>query len=203
MFENLALQVGGQKREPMLDEMGDLYDNLIEKFGKDEANKMIANYELVSDRAEFLKKQGEYQSWKSNAQTVFHNRQLADEENVKNIEAFKATHKIDDNKMNDMIKEMQNYIGYAVSKGQVPLPKDAVEIFYRGKNFNTLLKAETDKLNAEWETKLKTEKEKLIESMRPGRTFVKQPVTVTKQKQTTEEKSNIDQLEEELITESY
>lgn len=203
MLENIALQVGGQKREPVLDEMGDLYDNLVEKYGKDEANKMIANYEPVSDRAEFLKKQGEYQAWRSNAQTVLHNRQLADEENMKNIDSFKTSFKIDNNKMDDMIKEMQNYIGYAVGKGQVPLPKDAFEIFYRGKNYNTLLKAETDKLNAEWETKLKTEKEKLIESMKPGRTFVKQPVTVTKQKQTAEEKSVIDQLEEEMITESY
>lgn len=196
-LENLAAQVGTQRKEPVLDVYGDAYENLVSKYGKEKADKYLETHELISDTADFAMAQQEYTGWTENARKVIENRQKAEAENLRNIEAFKAKYNINDKEMDEMIQKANDFIGYSVSKGQKPLPPNAFEVFHRGMNFDSLLKAETDKLNAEWEKKFKEEREKLIDGLKrpikttPVRKTVKQPIE--------QEEDEITQMENRLV----
>lgn len=198
-LENLAAQVGTQRKEPVLDVYGDAYENLVTKYGKEKADKYLETHELISDTADFAMAQQEYNSWTESARTVLENRRKADEENSRNIEAFKSKYQISDEEMTEIIKKANDFIGYSVSKGQKPLPSNAFEVFHRGMNFDSLLKAETDKLNAEWEKKFKEEREKLIDELKGKRPIKTTPVRKTVKQPIEQEEDEITQMENRLV----
>lgn len=197
-LENLAYQIGGVQKEPVLDPYGDAYEKMVDKYGKEQADKYLETHEFISDTADHAYRQQQYLQWQRDAQTLMQNRESAVKQNEKNIEAFKTKYKIEDKDVTDIVKQMNSYIGYAVSKGQVPLPENAFEVFYRGMNFDTLLKSETEKLNADWEAKLKEEKEKLIEEF-SGKKPKPKPAPLRPNNKPKTDKTWLDELEDKMV----
>lgn len=199
-LENLALQVGGKLRKPVFDVYGDTYDKMVNTYGKEVADNFLKENELVNDQADFAIKDQKYSEWMRNAQAVLNNRTYADSENNKNIEAFKTKYSLSQDEVDSLLEQGKEFLNYAVSKGQVPLPANTYEVMYRGMNFEKLLKAETDKLNADWEAKLKKEKETLVDEIQNRN--VKPKVTPTKitKPVSKEEKTLIDEVEEDILT---
>lgn len=198
-LENLAWQIGGVMKEPVLDVYGDAYDNMVAKYGKEQADKYLETHELVGDTADYAMKQQRYNGWTREAQTLLQNREQATKTNEKNIESFKTKYKLDDYQVTEVIKQASDYLGYAVSKGQKPFPENAFEVFYRGMNFDTLLKSETEKLNADWEKKFKDEREKLITEF-SGKKPKPKPAPVKKSSDTqTTDKTWIDEMEDRIV----
>jgi hypothetical protein len=199
-LENVALQLGGMKREPVADPYGDAYENLVAKYGEANAKKYLETHEFVSDTADLAMKQQEYAEWVRNAQSLNLKREQAQKENSKNLETFQKKYNLKDEELSELITKANDYIGYAVSKGQVPLPENAFEVFYKGMNYDNLIKAETDKLNADWEAKFKAEREKLIAEFsgkpKPKPTPVKKQAEKPAGKQ---EMSWIDEMENRIV----
>lgn len=64
------------------------------------------------------------------------------------------------------ITDAGNYINPSASKGLIPFPKDTLEVFYKGKNFDKLVKLEVDKAVKETYEKLGKKQEKASEPVK-------------------------------------
>lgn len=107
--------------------------------------KTLEDYEAdtrIEDPAEAFKK--DRQQLQQYIQTVNENRQYAQMENKKMIDAFQQ--KYPDVDVAKLISEdIQPYLNPTVSKMQLPFPKDALEVYYKGKYFDTVLQKEVKK----------------------------------------------------------
>lgn len=107
--------------------------------------KTLEDYEAdtrIEDPAEAFKNdRAQLQQY---IQTVNENRQYAQMENKKMIDAFQQ--KYPDVDVAKLISEdIQPYLNPTVSKMQLPFPKDALEVYYKGKYFDTVLQKEVKK----------------------------------------------------------
>lgn len=81
----------------------------------------------------------DYQTaFRSKAKAVAEARAYANMRNDKMFEDFAKTYP--DVDLSELATGMQGYLDYSVSKGQKPLPEDTALIYYRGKNFDKLVK---------------------------------------------------------------
>jgi len=77
------------------------------------------------------------------AQPFLKSKKIAEEQNNEMIEDFTAEFK--DVKVEDIFKEIQPYLSASVAMGYQPFPKDALKVFYQGKNFDKLVEQEVQK----------------------------------------------------------
>lgn len=80
---------------------------------------------------------------KEKVQPFLSSKKRAEAQNTEMIEDFSRTYK--DVKIEELFKDMRPYLNSSVAMGYVPFPEDALEVFYRGKNFDSLVKAEVEK----------------------------------------------------------
>lgn len=77
------------------------------------------------------------------AQTYQENVAYAQMENKRMIDSF--TQKYPEEDVSKIIQELAQYVNPATSKSQLPFPKDALEVYYKGKHFDKVLQKEVAK----------------------------------------------------------
>lgn len=136
-WENLANEIGIPPMEAMLNPM----QGEPMKVVKDE--KSGVEFIVYNNEVDLMNHKIRKEQWQGKYNTYVSQRQSATTENSIMFEEFTKNHP--DTKIEDIMAEASKYINPSASKGLVPFPKDTLEIFYKGKNFDNLVKAEVDK----------------------------------------------------------
>lgn len=90
------------------------------------------------DDDDALKAFGEYKKeWNEKAKVRQAHAEYANMENQKMVKSF--TEEFKDVKLDDVMKEVQQYLNASVGKGLVPFPKDALKVFWAGKNHDKIV----------------------------------------------------------------
>ena len=142
ILENQAYTVGQEKS--LNDFLYAVDDKGEYKYSsEDEAKKAFSDYQT-----EFTKVRTEFEI----------NRQKADIENRQIEENFRK--EFPNVQLEEVVKELGNYINPMTSKGQIPYPQDVLKIFYLGKNFDKLVQERIDKVKSETVRELNKETKK-------------------------------------------
>lgn len=95
----------------------------------------------IEDPAEAFR---EYrQKMQNYIQTVQQNREFTQMKNKQMLDKFQS--KYPDVNVGELIGELSGYLNATTSKMQIPFPEDALELFYKGKNFDAELQRRVDK----------------------------------------------------------
>lgn len=116
-------------------------------------------------------------------------KKKTEQENSEMIEDFSKTYK--DVDVKNLFEEMRPYLNSSVAMGYVPFPPDALEVFYKGKNFDKLVAQEVEKAKLEERKKVLAEIKKKSTSTNLNNT---PPSDQTHEKYT----QNLDSLPEEI-----
>lgn len=127
-LENYAMKYGEAPLEAILDTLADINGDTEEVDGK---KVMVFN-----NREDYLKYKNQEKELYQNYQAVLQNKQVAAQENAQMFEDFSK--KYPTVPIKTIVEEVQTYLNPTVTLGQVPFPKDALEVFYKGKNFDKL-----------------------------------------------------------------
>jgi hypothetical protein len=133
LLENLSYIIGNPPLKAVFNPLNET-NGEIKKDEKTGQEIIVYNDELSytnhqNEEQQFGEKFNSYISTKKNVET---------ENNVMGQEFAKAHPDID---FQNFVAETLPYLGFSASKGLVPFPKDTLELFYRGKNFDKLVKA--------------------------------------------------------------
>jgi len=98
---------------------------------------------------EFAKYQ---EAFMQKARPILDNRRKAEAENLEMIEDFTKEYKGVDVK--GLFEDLKPYLNSSVAMGFIPFPEDALKVFYRGRNYDTLVKEEIEKALVEERKKI-------------------------------------------------
>jgi hypothetical protein len=147
-WENLANEIGIPPMEAMLNPMQEEPMKVV----KDE--KSGVEFIVYNNEVDLMNHKIQKEQWQNKYNTYVSQKQTARTENNLMYEEFTKNHP--EVKLEDVMSEASKYINPSASKELVPFPKDTLEIFYKGKNFDNLVKAEVDKALtkqlAEWDS---------------------------------------------------
>jgi len=135
-LENYAMKYGQPPIEALYDPLAEI-NNEIEE-AEDGKKIMVFN-----DRKDYLAYKDKENEILNGYRTVIENKKQALAQNNVMFENFSKS--FPDANLKEVVEDVQNYLNPTVTMEQVPFPKDALEIFYKGKNFDTLLKTEVAK----------------------------------------------------------
>jgi hypothetical protein len=127
-LENYALKYGEPPIEAVLDPLADINGEVEEIDGQ---KTMVFN-----SREDYQKYKNAEKELIQNYQTVIKNKNATQLENKAMFEDFSK--KYPEVPISKLVEEVNTYLNPTVTMGQVPFPKDALEVFYKGKNFDKL-----------------------------------------------------------------
>jgi len=127
-LENYALKYGEPPIEAVLDPLADINGEVEEIDGQ---KTMVFN-----SREDYQKYKNAEKELIQNYQTVIKNKNATQQENKAMFEDFSK--KYPEVPISKLVEEVNTYLNPTVTMGQVPFPKDALEVFYKGKNFDKL-----------------------------------------------------------------
>ena len=141
VYENLANDIGAPKTEFDFLYKVDNEGNYV--YNEEEAKKAYSDY-----LTDFGRKKAEY------AEKL----RISEERNQSMVDNFCSKYGFSpDSVDNEIIPELTQYINPATSKGLIPFPEDALEVFYKGKNFDKLMANEIDKAKKDERKKVLSE----------------------------------------------
>lgn len=135
-LENYAMKYGQPPIEAIFDPLAEINNEVEENA---DGKKIM----VFNDRQDYLKYKNTENEIIDGYRKVLENKKQAMAENTAMFQDFNK--KYPDVKIETVIEDIQHYLNPTVTQGQVPFPKDALEIFYKGKNYETLLKSEVAK----------------------------------------------------------
>lgn len=127
-LENYAMKYGEAPLEAILDTLAEINGEPEEVDGK----KVM----VFSNREDYIKYKNQEKELYQNYQAVVQNKQQTAQENAVMFEDFSK--KYPTVPVKALVEDVQTYLNPTVTLGQVPFPKDALEVFYKGKNFDKL-----------------------------------------------------------------
>ena len=169
-LENLAYEVG-------LPPIKAFYNPINEQNGETKQDeKSGLNYVVFNDEKDFLEHQQKEADYYNKYNDYAKRKQESDKQNNEMFESFSK--KYPDVNVDSFTTEAQKYINPSATKGLIPFPKDTLEIFYKGKNFDSLVKSKVDEAEKALTKKLFDEWNKAGKSSLPK---VKSEKAITKE----------------------
>lgn len=140
-LENLALQIGQVPTKPF-------YDPLCETNGEvmknEETGEVFQVFNTVTD---FQQAEKHYGSWVEKYKQVIQLSEATAKANKEIEDEFRKNYP--DVDITELSREANKYLLPSLAKGLAPFPKDILEVFYRGKNFDKLVEARETKAREE------------------------------------------------------
>ena len=148
--------------------------------------KTLADFEADTRFEDPEKSFNEYvKNWKEKATSLVSIKEQAESANAEMIEDF--TEEFKDVPINEIFEKVKPYLNASVSMGHVPFPKDALKIFHRGFNFDSLLDKAVKEAREDERKKVYTELKQNPDKIKLDKTPTSQNTT----KETISEKSNM------------
>lgn len=148
-----------KKEKEYIERQKENIDSIILRNIAYEVNMPLKTLEDFENDVRFEDSEAAYneylQEFKAKAQPLLNSKKIAEEETKEMIEDFSREFK--DIDVKEIFHDIKPYLSASTAMGYKPFPKDALKVFYRGKNFDKLVEQEIARAKEQERKKIYTE----------------------------------------------